>query len=144
MNDFFAMEGRVAFGLGEDKIEDFAGLIDVNFEIDYLIGMYFRGNLPIGGTPRVRAYALLGFTQAKFTARAAGFSDSDTETDIGYGLGIELFGNERNAISLEYLRALDIEDDGDFTVDSVSIAIYQPILRLVVLVTVDNYFRHSR
>jgi hypothetical protein len=119
MNDFLAVEGRLSLGLGEDKVED---VIDFDFEIDYLVGMYFRGNLPIGGSPRVRAYGLVGFTRGKFTARAFGFSSSDSETDIGYGLGLELFGNNKNAINLEFMRSLDVDSDYEFTVDSVTIA----------------------
>jgi opacity protein-like surface antigen len=120
INEFLAVEGRASLSPDEVKVED-DEVGEFNFEIDYLVGMYFRGNLVIGGNPRVRAYGMLGFTRGKFSASTSGGSNSDSETDLGYGIGIELYGNEDNAISLEFMRALDVDDEYEFTVDSITV-----------------------
>jgi hypothetical protein len=110
------LEGHAAFGLEDDTV---AGVLDVS--IDYLLGFYARGNIFLW-SPRARLYGLIGLTHGKLSADISGNSDDQTNTELGYGAGIELFGNGSNGITLEFMRYMDGEDNNvDFNIDSVSI-----------------------
>ncbi|MEW8507610.1 MAG: outer membrane beta-barrel protein [Candidatus Thiodiazotropha sp.] len=110
-NEILAVEGH--FGLfGEDTIGD------DSYQIEYLASIYARGNLPLIGE-RIRLYALGGLTH--FSGNVPGFSSVD-ETAIGYGVGIELYGDEHNALTLEWLRhAVGDIRDVDYTLESASL-----------------------
>ncbi|MCU7948113.1 MAG: hypothetical protein KZQ72_15985 [Candidatus Thiodiazotropha sp. (ex Cardiolucina cf. quadrata)] len=50
-----------------------------------------------------------------------GFNGVD-ETSLGYGLGIELYGHERNALTLEWIRYADNDiHNVDYKVESVNL-----------------------
>jgi hypothetical protein len=117
VTDHIAVEGHATIGLEEDKFEY---IVEFEQEIDYLIGMYFRGHISLWD-PQARAYARVGFTRGKFTTSYQGVSSSDSKTDLGYGLGLELFGNKRHGINLEAMRYLDVDDEYNFHVDSVTV-----------------------
>jgi hypothetical protein len=108
---FFAVEGHLGL-FGEDFIDD------RSYQIDYLGSIYARGNLPLAKS-RIRLYALGGLTY--FTGNVPGFSSVD-ETAIGYGAGVELYGDEHNALTLEWLRfAVGDIHDVDYTLESASL-----------------------
>jgi len=112
-NDYFGLEGQVNAGLTND---DVFGVGDIG--IDYLASLFVRGNLFLW-SPQARLYGLIGVTHGKITAEAFGISDSLTDTEMSYGLGVELYGNSRNAVNLEVIRYMDGEDDGiDYNVDA--------------------------
>jgi hypothetical protein len=108
---FLAVEGQ--FGVfGEDTVDS------NSYQIDYLLSIYARGNLPLENG-RIRLYALAGVT--RFSGSVPGFSSVD-DTGIGYGLGIELYGNERNAMTVEWLRFADGDvNKVDYTLESVNL-----------------------
>jgi hypothetical protein len=110
-NKLLAVEGQ--FGLfGEDNLD--AG----SYQIEYLGSLYARGNLPLIGT-RMRLYGLWGIT--RFSGDVPGFSDVN-ETGIGYGLGIELYADTHNALTLEWQRFADGEvHNVDYILESASL-----------------------
>lgn len=115
INPNFAVEGRAGFGVSADTIDIFG--IDVDLEIDNFYGVYARGMWPTG---YVTPYALLGWTKGKVTASAFGASDSESDDDISYGLGIDMWATPKVAINLEYARLF--EGDG-YKVDGLSLGV---------------------
>lgn len=114
--DYLAVEGHAVAGLDDDVI-----LGGLRIGIDYLLGVYLRGNMFLWD-PRARLYGLVGVTRGKLTAEALGLTDTLTDTEMSYGVGFEFYGDDRNAINLEYMRYLDGEDNGfDYDVDAFSI-----------------------
>jgi hypothetical protein len=100
-----ALEARLGFGISDDEVD--AGGIPVKVELDNYFGVYGKGILPL--SQNFSLYGLLGFTRAELTASAFGFSSSDSDDDISYGIGAE-FGISRSAsISLEWARLLEGE-----------------------------------
>jgi hypothetical protein len=110
-NKFLAVEAH--FGLsGEDIIDN------NSYQIDYLGSIYARANLPLINT-RMRLYALGGVT--RFSGDVPRFNSVD-ETGIGYGLGVELFGDKYNALTIEWLRfAVGDIHNVDYTLESASL-----------------------
>ncbi len=113
--NYFAVEGHAVAGIEDDSSQG------VDISIDYLAGVYLRGNIFLWD-PRARLYGLVGVTTGKVTAKAFGLSDTTTDTELGYGLGFEFYGDSRNAVNLEFMRYMDGEDSGvDYEVDAFSL-----------------------
>lgn len=117
-NNYFAIEAQA--GLTND--DDYLG---IDTGIEYFVGIYARGNLFLFD-PKARIYGLIGVTHAKFTAQLNldHYSDSvsDTDTALAYGVGVEIYGNSRNGVNLEYMRYMDgSENDIDYTLDSINV-----------------------
>ena len=113
--NYLAVEGHVVAGLDNDSSQG------VEISIDYLAGIYVRGNMFLWD-PRARLYALAGVTHGKITTMAFNLTDRTTDTDLGFGFGFEFYGDERNAVNLEFMRYLDGEEDGEsFEIDAFSL-----------------------
>lgn len=113
--DHFGLEGQLITGLHDDEI---AGTVTVG--VDYLAGLYLRGNIFLWD-PRARLYVLAGATRGKITEEVIGSTSSATkkETDPSYGLGFEFYGDEHNAVSIEFMRYLKGDDDNiDYNLDT--------------------------
>jgi hypothetical protein len=111
LNEFLAVEGHIGL-FGEDTTDE------GSYQIDYLASIYARGNLPLTDK-RIRLYALAGVT--RFSGNVPGFSSVD-DTGVGYGLGVELYGDEQNALTLEWLRfAVGDIHNVDYTLESASL-----------------------
>ncbi len=107
---YFGMEGH--FGIfSSDTVND------ERYQIEYLGSLFIRGSLFMFDD-RARAYALLGTTY--FSADVPGYNAS--EFAPAFGLGFELYGDERDAVSLEWIRYAD-EDihNQDYTVESINL-----------------------
>jgi hypothetical protein len=110
-SELFAVEGQIGL-FGEDFVNDHS------YQIDYLASIYARGNLPLINS-RIRLYVMGGMTY--FTGNVPGFSSVD-ETAIGYGAGIELYGDEYNALTLEWQRFADGDiHNVDYVLESASL-----------------------
>ncbi|GHA85489.1 porin family protein [Modicisalibacter luteus] len=115
--DNFALEGRVGTGIADDTVS--VSGIDVEGEIDHLIGAYGVGYLPLGDSP-VSLYGLVGFTQGEATLSAPGYGVEASESDSGfsYGVGIEGHFTRQISANLEYVSYLD---KSDYEVTAVSL-----------------------
>lgn len=100
-----ALEGRFGIGISDDEID--AGGIPVKLEVDNYYGLYGKAMLPV--SPNVSLYGLLGFTRAKVTASAGGFSASGSDDDVSFGIGGEFGISQSASISLEWARLLNVE-----------------------------------
>lgn len=86
--------------------------------LEWFTSLYGRINLLTG---KIRPYLLLGYTRAKFNSNA----DSDVAlpnqvNDFSYGGGIELYGNQSTALSLEFIR---VADKSNYRIDIASLGI---------------------
>jgi len=120
LNDFFAVEGEVGFGLGGDDFDRTVPIqvlgttanVDTNVTLDvknYYIA-FARGILPV--SEQFDIFARVGYGQA--TAEAdivgsfAGFSASgsaeDDASDFAYGVGAQFNFTENDGIRADYTR----------------------------------------
>ncbi len=97
-------ELRLGFGLDGDSI----GAVDVDVENFY--GAYLK----VGGEINESAYPyiILGITRGELEASAFGLNASTSETDISYGVGIDLGNTENIGFNLEYISYID-KDGGE-------------------------------
>jgi hypothetical protein len=87
-----AGEYRVGFGDGSDEFNG------VDFKINHMFGAYMKIHSSEGAT---KPYFILGITKGKLTLSES--SESDSEDDISYGLGVDF----SNGLNLEYMQYMD-------------------------------------
>lgn len=91
--DFFGIEGRAGVDTG-----GFAG--DSDADTAYY-GIFGRFDLPF---EKVNVYLLAGASEVTFDSEAV---DDDEYDPVAAGVGIELYGSESTAVSLEYMSYSD-------------------------------------
>ncbi|MBY5993325.1 porin family protein [Ferrimonas balearica] len=102
-NPYLGLEARLGFGVSDDSITFME--TDIDLELDHYYAGYLVGTLPISDW--VSVYGLLGFADAELTASALGQSESASENDFSYGLGLKLGGTENAAFTLEYVSLVE-------------------------------------
>ena len=101
-NKNFALEGRLGIGVSDDEVT-VSGL-PVSVEVDNYFGLYGKGIYP--ASDAVSVYGLLGFTRGELTAKAGGFSVSDSDSDLSFGLGVDFVVSPIASLNLEWARLL--------------------------------------
>lgn len=96
-------EGRIALGLGSDRIT-FEDSTRRKVELNRYYGAYMRAQFP--NTVPVRPYGLFGVTRAETTERDVS-SRSRAYQDVSLGLGVDVDIDRNIYLTLEYLRAVD-------------------------------------
>ena len=107
-NKYFSVEGRLGFGVGDDtKTVSTAPQEDIKIEIDYMLGVYAVGHLPL--SDRFQLYGLVGYTKGELTATLiqTGESSSDDDSDLSYGVGAEYDMTNNWSLGLEYTAYFD-------------------------------------
>jgi opacity protein-like surface antigen len=108
----FAIEGRIGITGEDDRSYDSnVGPIEVALQADYYASVFGRFNVTTGPA---KLYLLLGATSvrlsAEATANGVSVGDDETESDLSYGVGLDLYGNRHLAVTVEYIRHLDKSD----------------------------------
>ena len=104
-SDFFAVEAEGSIGV-KDETVDILGT-DVDLELNYLVGAFARGQLPLGQNATL--FARAGVVNAELEVSGPGASASESESGYGYGAGGEFMFSERVGLRGEYTR-YDIDD----------------------------------
>lgn len=112
-NENISAEARLGLGVGDDS---FGG---AKVELDNFYGVYVRGGIPAGEV--FYPYAVLGYTKGKTSFSGGGFSDSNSDSDLSYGIGADFKVTESLKINAEYLSYLD-KDEAEITGVSVGVA----------------------
>jgi len=99
-NANFAVEARLAAGVGSDNIRFFGRDIDVKF--DRLAGVYGKWSVAI--EPQLDIYGLAGVTNGKVKATLRGVSDTESKSSGSLGVGLTYKINRAYAVSIEYAR----------------------------------------
>ncbi|MBW1643790.1 MAG: porin family protein [Deltaproteobacteria bacterium] len=104
----FALEGRLGFGFGYDTYNDFSKLTSVDYHLNFLSGIYLRGELPLG---KFRPYAMLGlsYVEVKVRGTVLGFRANgyDSDGDFSYGAGLDFQVNDSFGLNAEYMMLID-------------------------------------
>lgn len=112
INDNVSIEGRFGFGLQDDTVtvfDPFLGNVDIDFEVDNLIGVYAVLHSSSQGANDVSFYGVLGYSQAELEGTAFGITVSEDDSGLSYGLGAQISG-----FNIEYMNYIS-EDDYDAT-----------------------------
>lgn len=111
-NKYFSVEGRFAFGVGDDSLSVIGDIgfgpepLSLTFDLDYSIGVYAVGHIPL--TEQFQLYGLVGITQHEVTIEACAASvgcDSEgfDDSDLGFGVGAEFDMTRNLSLGVEYV-----------------------------------------
>ena len=115
VNQNFAVEGRFGTGLTDD---DLGGGATRDVGVDFFLGAYAKGILPI--TPRFAVYGLAGVTYGDLSASSGGLRFSDSDADFSYGFGLDYQIGATTAINFEWARLFD---GPDYKLDALSLGV---------------------
>jgi opacity protein-like surface antigen len=110
-NEHLSGEIRIGLGIGDDSVDVFG--TDVDIELDTMFGAYVRGGIQAADS--FYPYVVLGYTRGKVTASVPGFSTSESESDVSFGIGADVDINDKLTFNAEYMNYLDkdgVEVDG--------------------------------
>lgn len=102
-NDYFSAEARIGFGLTDDRVSVFGN--DVDVDLNNLFGAYLKGGAQV--TEMFYPYAVIGYTRGEIEASVLGFSISESESDLSFGLGADVTVSEGMTFNLEYMNYYD-------------------------------------
>jgi len=103
INENFSAEFRAGFGIGDDQIS--VESITVDAELNKVYGLYVRGGFQ--ATEALFPYAIIGYTRGTLKASAMGYSDSESENDTSFGVGVDFEVKENIKLNAEYLNMFD-------------------------------------
>jgi opacity protein-like surface antigen len=120
-NENISAEARLGLGVGDDTVDG------AKYELDNYYGVYVRGGIP--ATEIFYPYAILGFTKGKGSysysevifGEEFSESESNSESDLSYGVGADFAVTESLNINAEYMSYMD-KDAGELNGFSVSVA----------------------
>ena len=108
---YFSLEGH--FGIFSGDTVD-----DNEYKIDYMTSLFARGNLYLFDD-RAKVYLMTGFTF--FSGDIPGFNGAE-DFAPAFGLGVEFYGDERNALTLEAIRYADADyHNVDYKIESINL-----------------------
>jgi hypothetical protein len=105
--DWVGVEGEAAFGAKSDNVT--VSGVRANVKLKHEFAGYVVGFLPAGDNFDV--LARIGYGTAKVKANVLGFSASDSDESVNYGVGVQYHAG-LNGVRLDYTR-YDFDDGGD-------------------------------
>ena len=108
-NQYLDGEIRIGKGLIEDSTTAFGGAT-IETELDYIAGAYLK----LGAGEKLHPYIMAGYSKAELTLTASNgvnsASVSEGESDVAYGLGLDIRLTDRAAFNIECASYYDKDD----------------------------------
>ncbi|MCK2147593.1 MULTISPECIES: outer membrane beta-barrel protein [Marinobacter] len=109
---FLGFEARGGFGVDDDRVRG------IDYSVDNFFGGYATFNI-VNESP-VTPYAVLGFTRVEVEAEGPFNTVTDDDSDVSYGVGLNMEFARNVSGNLEYMRYYD---DDDVTVDGLGVGV---------------------
>ncbi|WP_372981453.1 outer membrane beta-barrel protein [Marinobacter sediminum] len=109
---FLGFEARGGFGVDDDRVRG------IDYSVDNFFGGYATFN--IANESPITPYAVLGFTRVEVEAEGPFNTVTDDESDVSYGVGLNMAFARNVSGNLEYMRYYD---DDDVTVDGLGVGV---------------------
>jgi outer membrane immunogenic protein len=85
VNRYVSVEGSYLFGVGDDSLN--LGGVPVKFELEHYVSAAMLAHYPV--TDVFSVWARGGYGSAKLKASAMGFSESETDSGLAWGFGVQ-------------------------------------------------------
>ncbi|CAG4884917.1 Porin family protein [Georgfuchsia toluolica] len=112
INKNFAVEAMIAGGVQDDDIQD-PLFGNINVDLKHTYGAFLKPKMNLGQNFEI--FARLGWAKTKIEANGGGVTDSDSESDFAYGVGVQYSFSPKAYVTGGYMNLLDkdgIEVDG--------------------------------
>jgi opacity protein-like surface antigen len=103
LNEYFSGELRMGFGLAENTVH--IGDDEFDVRLKNLRGVYIRAGYPTSET--FYPYIIVGHTTLKIEESLGSLTESDTDSDVSFGAGVDLHMSERSTLNIEFIRYYD-------------------------------------
>lgn len=110
---FFGVEARAGFGVKDDSITS-----STDLSANAFYGGY--ATLSLANESPATPYAILGFTRYELELESPLGTSRDDDSDLSYGLGVNLAITEALSGNLEYMRYFDKDD---VTIDGIGVGL---------------------
>lgn len=111
---YFGLEARAGFGVKDDDVAN--GFAEVS--ANSFFGAY--ATLSLANESPVTPYAILGFTRYELELESAVGSEKDDDSDLSYGIGVNVAMTEALSGNVEYMRYYDKDD---ITIDGIGLGL---------------------
>ena len=101
-NENFSGEIRLGIGISDDNNLDDDGF---NLKLKNYFGVYAKAGAQISEI--IYPYVVAGYTRGKMEASALGDSESASEGDVSFGVGVDFSISKTTKLNLEYMNYLD-------------------------------------
>ena len=111
------------FGLTDSDTQNvFSGAVPVSLRVNALGGVFAKLSWVYSGDRDgwARIYGLLGYSMVEVEAKSQGQTANDSDSGPSFGVGIDLFGSDRTAVVLEWVRYIE---QNDFDIDAGGLSI---------------------
>lgn len=115
VSPYFGGEAEASFGVVDDDFD--VGGVTGSIEHEWDAAVYGVGFVPL--SDRVELFGRLGYGTTEVKADAAGFSVSEDGESFNYGVGANVFLDERNGLRADWTRR-DFDGD-DAEIDTYSL-----------------------
>lgn len=97
-----AVEGMLGLGAGKDRIQ--LGGVDtgVDGQLKRAVGVFFKPSVAVAD--RVDLFGRVGWVRSELELSAGGFSASETDTDIAYGIGANFNLSRTSYIQASWMK----------------------------------------
>jgi opacity protein-like surface antigen len=102
---YFAVEGMLTLGTSSDNFN--IGGIDGKVKVSNSFGIFLKPKYDINN---FEVFGRLGWARTKLKVSALGVSDSGSDNDLAYGIGVNYNFNPRTYVGIDYTRLLDKND----------------------------------
>ncbi|MEY4978517.1 MAG: hypothetical protein RLZZ352_787 [Pseudomonadota bacterium] len=106
INPNMAVEGMLGLNIKDGK-EDFGTGIEGKAKVDHLIGVYAKPKLKVNDA--LELYGRVGFVSYKVKASAFGFSESDSGSDLSFGVGASYNLTPNLSLNVDFMDFGDLE-----------------------------------
>lgn len=109
---YFGVEARAGFGVNDDRING----------IDYSVDNFFGGyaTLNLANESPATPYLIFGFTRLELEAEGPFGRVTDDDSDLSYGVGVNIEMAPQVSGNLEYMRYYDQDD---VTIDGLGVGV---------------------
>jgi hypothetical protein len=107
VNNWFGVEGEVAFGVKDDTVN--IGGVPVDVKLNHAEAIYGVGFIPVAQNTDL--IARIGYGNTDLKGSAAGFSASDSGSSWNFGVGAQHHFDGVNGVRVDYTRH-EFNDDG--------------------------------
>ena len=110
VNENFAIQGRLGMGI-TDNCKGISGL-EACFRLNNMLGIYAKGIAPV--SEKFSFHGMVGYTMGTGTATLSDgidkISNSDSNSDLSFGVGFEVRMSEHSSFNLDYIKYMSKSD----------------------------------
>lgn len=100
LTPYIGIEGEGSFGIGDDDVDNV--VLPTTAELEHDLAAYVTGTIPV--SQNLELFGRVGYGTTKIKVEANGFSASDSEESVNWGVGANYFLDGQNGVRADWTR----------------------------------------